>query len=147
MKPHLLLILMLALLPTGAAAQTAAAKKELARFQGTWRLVAREIEGKKATPGAVKAADATLTFKGAEVTFRSQGEDIWTATLKLDPTRSPKRIEVTQLTGPEKGKTGKAIYKLEGDRLTVCFSFADLPTDFTTEDTDRALVVYQREKK
>jgi uncharacterized protein (TIGR03067 family) len=146
-KLHVLLILTVALLPTRAATQTAAAKKELARFQGTWRLVAREIEGKKATPRTVEAADSTLTFKDAKVTYRSQGEDIWTATVKLDPARSPKLVEVTYLTGPEKGKTGRAIYKLEGDRLTVCFSSTQLPTDFTTEDTDRALVVYQREKK
>jgi uncharacterized protein (TIGR03067 family) len=147
MRLHALLILTLALLPAPAAAQSAAAKKELSRFQGTWRLVAREIEGKKATPNAVKTADATLTFKGDKVTYRSQGEDIWTATLTLHPTKSPKVVEVTHLTGPQKGKTGRAIYKLEGDRLTVCFSFTELPTDFTTEDTDRALVVYQREKK
>jgi uncharacterized protein (TIGR03067 family) len=147
MRRFALLVLVTVSLPAGDAAQSAAAKKELARLQGRWRLIAREIEGKKATPNAVKKADATLTVKGDRITYKSQGEELWQATLKLDPTKSPPVIEATHISGPLKGKTGKAIYKLEADRLTVCFSYTELPTDFTTEDTDRALVVYRREKQ
>jgi uncharacterized protein (TIGR03067 family) len=137
-----------AFLAAGHAAQTDDVKKELARLQGTWHLVGREFDGKKATPEEVKKIDATLIIKDDKITYRSQGEEVWQATLKLDPTKTPRMIEATHLSGPLKGKTGQAIYKLDGDRLTVCFSYTKRPTDFhTKEGTDRVLVVYQREKK
>ena len=137
-----------ALLPAGHAAQAGDVKKELARLEGTWHLVGREFEGQKATPEEVKKIDATLIIKGDKLTYRSQGAEVWQAALKIDPAKTPPTIEANHLSGPLKGKTGLAIYKLEGDRLTVCFSYTKRPTAFDTKQGyDRVLVVYQREKK
>jgi uncharacterized protein (TIGR03067 family) len=146
--PALTLLAAAAFLPAGDAAQTDDARKELARLEGTWHLVGREIEGKKATPEEVKKVDATLIIKGDKFTYKSQGAEVWQAVLKIDPTKTPRMIAATHVSGPLKGKTGQAVYKLEGDRLTVCFSYTKRPTDFTTsEGSDRVLVVYQRAQK
>jgi uncharacterized protein (TIGR03067 family) len=149
MRLHALsLLAAIALLAAGYAPQSDDVKKELARLEGTWHLVGREVDGKKATPEEVKKVDATLIIKGDKLTYQSQGAEIWQAAIKIDPTKTPHTIDATHLSGPLKGKTGQAIYKLDGGRLTVCFSYTKRPTDFNTkEGSDRVLVVYQREKK
>ena len=42
------------------------------------------------------------------------------ASFKLDPSASPKGIDLSYSEGPAAGKTIKAIYKLDGDTLTIC---------------------------
>jgi uncharacterized protein (TIGR03067 family) len=39
---------------------------------------------------------------------------------RLDPSTSPKQIDLMPQSGPNNGKTLKGIYKVEGDELTIC---------------------------
>ena len=53
---------------------------------------------------------------------------------------------------PHKGKTVKAIYKLDGDTFIVCYDHdadkGSRPTKFETKDgTTLLLITYKREKK
>jgi len=53
---------------------------------------------------------------------------------------------------PEKGKRQYGIYKLEGDKFTVCITPAgspegDRPKDFATKDTANVVFVFERIKK
>jgi uncharacterized protein (TIGR03067 family) len=141
------LLVVVALVSAAEAAQTGAAGKDLASLQGTWRLVGREVEGKKATAAEVKDAEALYLVKGDRLVYRSQGKDVWEATIKLNARATPRTLEVTHISGPFKGKSVRGIYKLEGQRLTICFSTSRLPTEFSTSDTDRVLLVYQRARK
>jgi uncharacterized protein (TIGR03067 family) len=53
----------------------------------------------------VKLADGSIPIKG---------------TVKLDPTRQPKAMDLTDTFGADVGKTILAIYSLDGDRLVFC---------------------------
>ena len=59
-------------------------------------------------------------------------------------------MDIKGTDGPNKGKTIKTIYKLDGDTLTVCYELGDgdRPTKFETKaDTKQLLANYKREKK
>lgn len=52
---------------------------------------------------------------------------------RLDPTKSPKQMEMTLIRVPDKkgiGTTTKNIYLLEGDRLQIRGDEKELPTEF-----------------
>jgi uncharacterized protein (TIGR03067 family) len=54
-------------------------------------------------------------------------------------------------SGAEKGKRQYGIYKLEGDKWTVCITGprateGDRPKDFITKGTANAVFVFEREK-
>jgi uncharacterized protein (TIGR03067 family) len=118
MRRHAALVLPL-LVPLGALGQGKDAAEELKRLEGTWVLVGREFDGEKARPEEVKRQGIRVTIKGDRLTFTSRGDDDREYTVKLDP----KAAELIHSSGPEKGKTAAySIYKLEGDRLTVCRS-------------------------
>lgn len=114
----LLLALPIALLPAVAAGQKDdAAAKELAKLQGTWKRVSAEVDGKKASAGELKGA--TLTVSGDRYTLK-QGSETRTGTLRLDPTKTPKHLDIVSGAGPNKGKSLLAIYELDGDTFRYC---------------------------
>jgi uncharacterized protein (TIGR03067 family) len=70
-------------------------------------------------------------------------------TVKLDPSKKPKEIDIVGTEGPNKGKTILAIYELDKDTLKVCYDLSGKarPTEFKTKaDTMQFLVTYAREK-
>jgi uncharacterized protein (TIGR03067 family) len=104
------------------------AKEELKKLQGKWELVScslgrQRLKVRPGEEGDVYKGDQLTTFNGGEAVTR------WTVT--LDPTKSPKQMD-------KKGKDGAlllAIYRLEGDTLTVCYKNEQgakgRPADFT----------------
>ena len=141
------LILSTTLVPVAADEPSKEVKEELERLQGTWILVGRELDGKKATEEEVKALDGKLIQKGNRFTYTSrEDKDGRRGTFKIDPTANPKQLEWTAM-GEEKKVL--AIYKLEGDRLTICAGSGDKrPREFTTKPGDgQVIVIYQRQKK
>lgn len=54
------------------------------------------------------------------------------------------RMEITGTEGPNKGKTIKAIYKRDGNSLTICYDLTgqNFPSDFATANTKLFLVKY-----
>ena len=141
------LILSTTLVPVAADEPSKEVKEELERLQGTWILVGRELDGKKATEEEVKTLDGKLIQKGNRFTYTSRGDETGRrGTFKIDPTANPKQLEWTAM-GEEKKVL--AIYKLEGDRLTICAGSGDKrPREFTTKPGDgQVIVIYQRQKK
>jgi uncharacterized protein (TIGR03067 family) len=68
-------------------------------------------------------------------------------TLKLNPSTSPKEMDITGTDGPNKGKRFLAIYRQDEDTLQICYdlSGANRPTEFTTQSgTQQFLVTYLR---
>jgi uncharacterized protein (TIGR03067 family) len=143
------LILIAAGAPVAADEPSKEVKEELKHLQGTWMLVGRELDGKKTGEEDVKALEGKLVIKGDRFTYTSRGDATGKrSTFRIDPTANPRRLEWTA-PGEEKGEKILAIYKLEGDRLTVCAGGADKrPRDFTTKPGDlQVIVVYQRQQK
>jgi uncharacterized protein (TIGR03067 family) len=57
-------------------------------------------------------------------------------------------IDFTPDDGPAKGKTLPGIFKIEGDKLTICFTSAGnaRPKDFKSGDRNVVLATYERKK-
>jgi uncharacterized protein (TIGR03067 family) len=110
-----------------------AAKKDLASMEGEWNLVAMEVDGKPVP--AEKLVSAKLTIRGDKYTLVSRNKQ-HEVELKLDPSKSPKEIDMTFLDGPNKDRVGKGIYEINGDKLKICRSLDpqdERPKDFKTE--------------
>jgi uncharacterized protein (TIGR03067 family) len=139
------------LLPAGAALVMAddkkddAAKEELKKFEGTWKLVSTEHDGEKAPEEAIKTAKAMT--KGGKVMLSVDGKTIMEVDIMVDPTKKPKTIDATVTSGPDKGKKTVGIYEIDGDMLKICFAEKERPTEFSAKKgSSCTLDVYKREK-
>jgi uncharacterized protein (TIGR03067 family) len=144
-----LLIVAVGLLPTTSVAQKDGVKAELERLQGTWKLIERKYDGKQAPEEEVKLLAIKIVVKGDKVAFTSAGDtEASESTITVNPAVTPRTLDVLHTKGSSKGKKVLSIYKLEGDRLTVCNSLKERPTEFTAgPGSGRALLVFRREPK
>ena len=133
---------------TGAwAGDRAGVEKELKKFQGTWTFESVETGGKEVPAAEFKGI--TVTFEGDKYAVKKGDEVIQAATLKLDPSKSPKALDVTVAEGPNKGAVMLGIYEISPDTLKVCFDpeGKKRPTQFTSASGSQTLVVHKRVKK
>jgi uncharacterized protein (TIGR03067 family) len=133
--------------PAARADDRADAEKELKKFQGTWAFESIEAGG-KALPAA-GLQGVTVTFDGEKYAVKKGNEVVEAATLKLDPSNSPKAFDVNVTEGPNKGAVMVGIYEIDGDTLKVCFDpeGKKRPTEFKTGTGSQTLVVHKRVKK
>ena len=71
--------------------------------------------------------------------------------MSVDPTKNPRTIDNLHESGTHKGKKQLGIYKLEGDKWTVCMTQpgvadSDRPKGFATKDTSNVVFVFERVK-
>ena len=135
-------LFLMALLATGVSGQDA--KKELDQLQGEWTMHSREVNGKPSANTNWK-----LTIKGDQWTVtRPDGDNAAVqATIKLDPSKNSKEIDLTS-----KGdRSMRGIYRLEGDTLTFCrpgpSQNAERPKEFKTTDSPNEIIVWKRTQK
>lgn len=140
MKRSLCVVLMAGLL---VAADDDAIKKELEKFTGTWIIVS--AEGGAGASDELKdalfiIADEKFTLKAKELELKG--------TIKADPTKKPKTVDMTLTDGPVQGKF-LGIYELEKDELKCCFgdvNSEDRPKNFEKAE-GHILLKLKREKK
>ena len=108
-------------------------KVEKKRFEGTWSLVALEVDGQPVTLDVMK--EARLVVAGDRYSFQ-YGTARMELRHRVDPGRTPKAIDLVITDGKDEGKVYRGIYELNGGRLKICRS-ADpgnaRPTRFATE--------------
>ena len=125
-----------------------AAKEELAKLEGTWRLVSGEIDGRKVPRGDIK--DVSMVIRGDRVTI-AEGKQISQAEIRVNPAAKPKQIDTKYLSGPEKGFTALGIYELDGNTLRICHTSKAKPKRpeklETAENSRLVLAVWQRAMK
>jgi uncharacterized protein (TIGR03067 family) len=128
------------------ADEKADVEKELKKFRGVWTFESVETGGKEIPAAEFKGM--TVTFDGDKYTVKKGDELIQTATQKLDPSKSPKAIDVTMTEGLNKGAVILGVYEISGDTLKVCFDpeGKKRPTAFKS-DGSQMLVVHKRVKK
>lgn len=98
--------------------------KEL--LQGTWSLIKIEVDGNELK----ELPKLTLIFKDDKVTVTREGVKDKHGPFKLDAEKKVKEID---LTTTEDNQTVLCIYKLDGDKLTMCIADAPgsaRPTEF-----------------
>jgi uncharacterized protein (TIGR03067 family) len=103
------------------------------------------VDGKTddALEGAVRVVE------GDKFTIKVGDKAMRAATMKLDPSKKPKWIDITFTDGPEKGKTRLGIYMLDGDTHKICYGDLgkERPTEFVSKPgTGHRLVVFKRAK-
>ena len=107
------------------------AKKEIDRFQGTWKLESVEVGGEAVSQDNFK--DVTLTIEGNKFTTHRPDRPDQTHTVTIDSAVSPKRLTVDQ-TPPM-----RAIYAVEGNRMRLCVMVDENPNaGYPTEMVSRA---------
>jgi len=122
-------------------------KEDSKMVEGTWLPVDAELGGQKFRDEVLKGFKLTITDGKYTVNV---DEQIDKGTIKLEPTTSPKAMDITGTEGPNKGRTIPAIYDLAVDTLRICYDLEGKkrPTEFkTATDTQEFLVNYKRMKR
>jgi uncharacterized protein (TIGR03067 family) len=130
-----------------AAQKEGADKTELEKFQGKWVQVSTTIDGKSLEEDEIK--NRSVVFKGEKLTLLYKDKERGTASLKIDPSKSPAQIDTTAEDGPRQGGTSKGIYKFDGDTLTICFVLdsKDRPTEFASKPGSGTLLIVHKRAK
>ncbi len=130
MRTHALIVMMV-----GIFIAADAPKDDLDKLQGTWILVSAVRDGKDVPDDEVSRTK--LIIKGDAFTF-PEYERIGTGpsgTFTIDPSRTPRAIDATPSSGPNKGETWLGIYEIAGDLYKVAFAPPGKarPTRFVSE--------------
>jgi len=137
MSARIVPFFIVALIATVVSGQDA--NKELDELQGVWVMSSREVNGKPYDNTRFK-----LTIKGDQWKVTRPDDDVAVKleTIKIDPSKSPKTIDLGNWPG---------IYKLEGDTLTLCRSAyvtnAARPKEFSSLNLNEIVVWKRAEKK
>ena len=117
--------------------------KDASNIQGTWIIESAMADGKE--DNEIKGD--RMTFKDGIVTVKTKEKDE-KGTYKIDPSQKPKTIDVKE---DGKDKVYQGIYKLEGDKLTICIpeqAGNKRPTEFTAKEGSKQMILQlKREKK
>ena len=134
---------------TQALADDKKNETDLKSMVGKWKIEKAELGGKDLTDQL-----KTLTFEVRDGGKYSTeiGEIKDEGAFTVDAAKTPKEVDIKPVSGRNKGKTMKAIYKIDGDTFVVCYEFntesGTRPEKFESKaDSTTLLVTYKREKK
>ncbi len=124
---------------------SACADPDHAALIGKWKVARYESEGKVAS---LEKFTSILTIEDGRGDFGLDGGE-GKFTYTIDPSRSPKHLDITFGGSMVNGAKALDIYKLDGDRLTICsVSLRDggetRPAGFSSEGKGNAVVEYRR---
>jgi uncharacterized protein (TIGR03067 family) len=110
-----------------------AVKDELKRHEGTWSVTSSVYDGQAASEDLVRSIMRIV--EGDHAVWERDGKRFAGTTIELDPAREPNAIDVIPDGGRNRGERVLGIYKLEGDKLTICMADPgkSRPTEFKAE--------------
>jgi RNA polymerase sigma factor (sigma-70 family) len=115
------------------------------KLQGTWKVVAATLDGTTDGPEVDQVKkQLEIVFKGDKLTIKVAAD------YKLDPTTSPKQIDLSVSYAPEEERrTIRGIYDLSGDDLKLCLGGPDTdrPTAFASEKGSRRMLLVLKRMK
>ena len=138
-----LLVATLALLaaPLAAADQP----EDVQLLKGTWKPKEANLGDNKID--AMVLDMATLVYDGDKYTL-TIGDKVEKGSYTLDSKKSPKAMDIFPTEGDNNGKTFLAVYQIEGDKLSICYSLTPTvrPDDFEPDSNTLLLVKWERVK-
>jgi RNA polymerase sigma factor (sigma-70 family) len=117
--------------PVGAPDRARGDKEEI---QGTWRVISAQDNGRpipEKANGGKQTEGLKLLITSDTITFKLGDEIQAKGTYKLDPTKDPKWIDLSE----RDSRHAPGIYVLQGDELTICYNEAgtERPNKFASE--------------
>ncbi len=141
-----LALIAVAAIATADDAKDEAIKKDRKLIEGTWRVVALEVDGNKSPDEDARKITVVNGPDGTWTLF-SDGKEVGKGTNSFDPTKKPKTIDFTQTEGEGKGNSFLGIYELGENTRKLCFAppGKDRPREFISmPGTDQILVTFER---
>jgi uncharacterized protein (TIGR03067 family) len=132
--------------PVARGDEAANAKEDSKKVQGTWKPVSAELAGKPFPDEVLKTMKLVITDDKYNVTVGDKPDE---GTVKLDPSKKPRAMDIVGTKGPNKDKMIPAIYEVTDTTLRICYDLSGKarPTEFKTKaDTQLFLVEYKRQK-
>jgi len=128
-----------------------AGQDDVARLQGTWQTVSLVSDGKVLVGEDVppKGPATKLAYQGDRWLIQVGDKTIASGIFKLDPTKTPKEIDILDESGTQNDKTKLGIYELDGDTYRYCLAPAGKPrpAEFASpQGSGYSLGVSRREK-
>lgn len=92
---------------------------DLDKLEGTWAVTSLVSDGKRMP--AEMLSGARIVVKGDRFTSEGMGTE-YAGRLETHQKKTPKAFDLIFTAGPEKGERHPGIYKLSGDRWTICLA-------------------------
>jgi uncharacterized protein (TIGR03067 family) len=110
------------------------------KIVGNWTVVSGQEDGKALPAEKVKGSHVVITKD--TITVHEENNQKRVMSYKLDPSTTPRQIDLTTTEGSDKGKTSHGIYALEEDTLKICFALPgkDRPKEFTSKEGSKAML-------
>ncbi|MGE3803368.1 MAG: TIGR03067 domain-containing protein [Gemmataceae bacterium] len=129
------------------AADDNAVKKDLKLLEGDWVVTKLEYSGNDIT----ERYPLRFVIKGSEIAIEGDAgvkKEYGRFAIKIDPSTSPRCIDIKVTLGVQKDVTMEGIYDVKKDELRLCVKVLgnDRPTEFKNGD-EIALVTLKRKDK
>jgi uncharacterized protein (TIGR03067 family) len=124
-------------------------KDDKEKVYGTWEAIGFEENGKILKEEQLKegAKGMKWVLSDGKLLIKQGNSEGIQCTVKFDPSKNPRTMDVMVAEGPKKGDTLLAIYTLEKDTLKVCLGSKERPKEFkTASGSGHAIIVFKREK-
>lgn len=129
-----------------AEAPDDAIRKDRTLLVGTWRIVALEVNGNPAS--TEDARKLTVVNLDDTWSLRSEGKEVSRGINVIDPSKSPKSIDLIVIEDGKKGDAHPGIYEISQNSRKLCFAPPGMsrPTEFKSPpESQRILVTFERE--
>lgn len=120
---------------------------EFKALTGKWEIVKSELGGADITE---HLKEMKFEIKGGGKYVAELGKEKDEGAFTIDLAKKPKEMDIKSTGGPNKGKLIKAIYKLDGDELVICYELGgdgERPTKFETKPKSMQLLTTYKRKK
>ena len=121
---------------------------ELKKLQGDWAAVSMVAEGVQSSDDEAQCLFRTV--KGNSYTMYIFNKPLARYHFTIDAAKRPKTIDITRAGAGAKAKPIRGIYKLDGNRWTLCLAAPgkERPKEFRSrEGSGTTLIVWEREHK
>jgi uncharacterized protein (TIGR03067 family) len=124
-----------------------AVQKDRELMAGNWITISRESDGESI---AAPHNQRLIVQLDGKIRLETEGELVGGATTKIDPSASPKTIDIEVTEGTMQGQEYKGIYEVSKERLRICRSGdrGERPSVFGTKaGTGERMATFKRAPK